>query len=587
MKDIRKQRCAIYTRKSHEEGLEQEFNSLDAQREAGSAYILSQKHEGWSLIETKYDDGGYSGGSMERPALKQLMEDIALQKIDVVIVYKVDRLSRSLHDFARMMDVFDKHQVSFVSVTQQFNTTTSMGRLTLNILLSFAQFEREVTGERIRDKISASKQKGMWMGGCPPLGYKVEDRKLVIEKEEAKLVQKIFESYAASPSLLKLCEQLNNEGHTTKRWLSQTDQWHGGDPIRPKYLHRILTHPVYRGLIRHKKQTYSGQHEAIIDKPLWDKVQAIIEENQHTTRYQWKSLYLLKGKIKTAEGYTLSPAATYRSRSRNKQSNNSQSNQNNNVINLPTRKQTPYYISQKAIMQGYSTCPIKMVNARVLDELVLAHIIQYLKEQHQKTHQRLISYHSKTDLYFWTREIIKKVVVATDTLVITLDTSKFESMPKGESTTEPKHEVEIPQPEYQPTIEEDTARKLVTLELNIQIKRIDGKRMILSPDGQDLTMPKNPEPNPVLVQAIGRAYQWRKELDDNPELTIVDLAKRSQFNERFIRKHLTLTRLSPTMLHKALTGQTSKLMGLEDLFDAAKYLSWKCCNKTRPNHQSN
>lgn len=565
MKEIRKQRCAIYTRKSHEEGLEQEFNSLDAQREAGSAYILSQKHEGWSLIETKYDDGGYSGGSMERPALKRLMEDIAQQKIDVVIVYKVDRLSRSLNDFARMMDVFDKHQVSFVSVTQQFNTTTSMGRLTLNILLSFAQFEREVTGERIRDKIGASKQKGMWMGGCPPLGYKAEDRKLIIEKDEAKLIQKIFESYASSPSLLGICNQLNKEGHTTKRWLSQTNQWHGGGTFTPKYLHRTLTHPIYRGLIRHKKQTYSGQHEAIIDKSLWDKVQSIIVESQHTTRHQWKSFYLLQGKIKTNEGYTLSPAATHPPKRKTPEK-----------TNKPTyRKQFAYYKSQKAILQGHASCPIKMVNATYIDSLVIAHAIQYLNEQHPQIHNKLISHQSKEDLYHWTREIIQVVTVATDKLSITLNKNKFESVLKSTEVYEQKYRIEIPQPDYQATIEEDTRNNLVTLELNIQIKRMDGRRLILSPDGQDLTTPKVPEPNPVLVQAIGRGYQWRKELDNNPKLTIVDLAKQSQFNERFIRKHLTLTRLSPMILHKVLTGQTSKLMGLEDLFDAAKGYLWK------------
>ena len=247
-------RCAIYTRKSHEEGLDQAFNSLDAQREAGLDYIRSQKHEGWEARDERYD-GGCSGGNMRRPALRRLLEDIERGGIEVVVVYKVDRLSRSLHDFAQMMRLFDERKVSFVSVTQQFNTTTSMGRLTLNMLLSFAQFEREVTGERIRDKLAATKKKGMWVGGQPPLGYRLEERQLVVIPEEAQLVRRIFRGRLAHPSLVELAQQLDEEGFTTKRWRSRGGNWHGGRRLTPKYLYRILTHPLYIGKIVHKERT--------------------------------------------------------------------------------------------------------------------------------------------------------------------------------------------------------------------------------------------------------------------------------------------------------------------------------------------
>jgi len=254
-------RCAIYTRKSHEEGLEQEFNSLDAQRQSGEDYIKSQKHEGWRAITKSYDDGGYSGGNTKRPALKQLMLDIERGEIDVVVVYKVDRLSRSLSDFAQLMKVFDDRGISFVSVTQQFNTTTSMGRLTLNMLLSFAQFEREVTGERIRDKIAATKKQGLWAGGMSPLGYSLEKNRLTVIPEEAELVRMIYDGYLEHGSLVRLAEELNANGRTTKYWQSHNGKWHGGKVITTGYLNKALTNPVYVGIIKHKDNLWPGLHE--------------------------------------------------------------------------------------------------------------------------------------------------------------------------------------------------------------------------------------------------------------------------------------------------------------------------------------
>ncbi|HEV2464485.1 MAG TPA: recombinase family protein [Acidobacteriaceae bacterium] len=278
-------RCAIYTRKSSEEGLEQSFNSLDAQREACQAYVLSQRQEGWRALEIHYDDGGYSGGSMERPALKRLLADIDAKRIDTVVVYKVDRLTRSLADFAKIIEVFDARGVSFVSVTQQFNTTSSMGRLTLNVLLSFAQFEREVTGERIRDKIAASKRKGMWMGGRVPLGYELKDRRLMIHKQEADQVREIFRLYLEIGCVRKLKAKLDASGIASKVRISRTGRKSGGATYSRGALYKILGNRIYLGEVPHKESSYAGEHQAIINSELWRQVHAKLAENAHARRH--------------------------------------------------------------------------------------------------------------------------------------------------------------------------------------------------------------------------------------------------------------------------------------------------------------
>jgi DNA invertase Pin-like site-specific DNA recombinase len=305
-----KLRCAIYTRKSSDEGLEQDFNSLDAQREACEAYIRSQKHEGWVVIETLYDDGGVSGATMERPALKRLLADIAARKVDSVVTYKIDRLTRTLTDFAKIVEVFDAHGVSFVSVTQQFNTTTSMGRLTLNVLLSFAQFEREVTSERIRDKIAASKKKGLWMGGVPPLGYDCQDRKLVVNEEEAKTLRHIYRRYAELGSLLALKEALDAQGIVSKLRVSQAGRRSGSNPIARGALYLMLQNRIYRGEIVHKDKSYPGQHKAIVDQDLWDRVQARLAVNrvERQTGARAKSPSLFVGLLHDDKGLPMTPS---------------------------------------------------------------------------------------------------------------------------------------------------------------------------------------------------------------------------------------------------------------------------------------
>jgi site-specific DNA recombinase len=298
----RRQRCAIYTRKSSEEGLEQEFNSLDAQREACEAYTASQKAEGWVLLRDRYDDGGFSGGTLERPALKRLLADIEAGLIDVVVVYKIDRLSRSLMDFAKLVEVFDRCGVTFVSVTQSFNTTTSMGRLTLNILLSFAQFEREVIGERIRDKFAASRKRGMWMGGFVPLGYDVKDRKLVVNEAEAALVRDIFERFIQLGSVTLVVRGLQAEERLTKR----------GKPFDKGIVYKLINNRVYVGEAVHKGASYPGEHEAIIDRDTFDKAQAILATNGYSRSAVIRSRTpaLLRGLIFTEAGRAMTPAST-------------------------------------------------------------------------------------------------------------------------------------------------------------------------------------------------------------------------------------------------------------------------------------
>ncbi len=339
-KPIRKLRCAVYTRKSTEEGLEMEFNSLDAQREACEAYIASQKREGWVHYPEPYDDGGFSGGTLDRPALKRLLADIEDGRIDVVVVYKIDRLSRSLMDFAKLVEVFDRGGVTFVSVTQSFNTTTSMGRLTLNILLSFAQFEREVIGERIRDKIAASRKRGMWMGGFVPLGYEVRDRKLVINDAEAAMVRMIFERFVEVGSATALARALAAEGVRTRR----------GRLVDKGFLYKLLNNRVYIGDAVHKGTAYPGEHEAIITRALWDKVHGILRESPRVRagRTRAATPALLKGLIFGPTGCAMTPTHTRRG-----------------------DKLYRYYVSQSVLKRGADACPVGRVPAAEIEGAVV------------------------------------------------------------------------------------------------------------------------------------------------------------------------------------------------------------------------
>lgn len=354
MMDIKHKRCAVYCRVSSDERLDQSFNSIDAQREAGIAYVASQKAEGWELVPDFYEDPGFSGGNMERPGLKRLLKDIQAGKIDIVVVYKIDRLSRSLADFAKMVEVFDNHMVSFSSVTQQINSATSMGRLMLNVLLSFAQFEREVTGERIRDKIAASKRKGMWMGGSVPLGYRVENRALQIEPQEAELVQRIFEQFITEKSTTKIVKELNEQGIQTKRKKAFCKQ----------SIYKILHNRTYIGEISHKGESFPAQHEGLIDSTTWEQTHAILsQDNRQRCRNTWETKnrndFLLRGIAYTQDGDLLIPMATKK----------------------PNGKVYRYYVINKKIHKGAETAQSWNYQAAMLEGAVTDKLLEYLRSE--------------------------------------------------------------------------------------------------------------------------------------------------------------------------------------------------------------
>jgi len=354
-------RCAIYTRKSTEEGLEQEFNSLDAQREAAEAFIASQRHEGWTVVPQRYDDGGFSGGTMDRPALERLLQDVENHRVDCVVVYKVDRLSRSLLDFAKIIEVFDRNGVSFVSVTQQFNTSTSMGRLILNVLLSFAQFEREIIGERIRDKVAAAKRKGKFTGGTPPLGYDVDPEKtrLVVNPDEARLVRHIFKRFAEIGSPLTVADELNKKGMTTKAWMTKNGTFREGKPWNKTHIYRVLYNRTYLGEVIHKDKTYPGEHEAIVTRELWQRAHAVIENNKrHRSQYvRARAPALLKGIIRCgACDRAMSPVSTG-----------------------TAHKNYRYYTCGRASKTGHSNCPVRSVPAGDIEGAVVQQLRSIFK----------------------------------------------------------------------------------------------------------------------------------------------------------------------------------------------------------------
>jgi site-specific DNA recombinase len=349
--------CAIYTRKSTEEGLEQEFNTLDAQRESAEAYIRSQQHEHWQCLPDHYDDGGFTGGNMDRPALARLMKDIEAGTVNCVVVYKVDRLSRSLLDFAKILEIFERHEVAFVSVTQQFNTTTSMGRLMLNVLLSFAQFEREIISERTRDKIAATRRKGKWTGGMPLLGYDVDPKgsKLVVNKEEAARVRAIFELYLQHQSLLPVVGELDNRGWTGKRWTTRKGHHRGGKRFTKTSLHKLLTNVTYLGKLKYKDEIHEGEHEAIVSAEIWQQVQTQLGRNGRTGGTQVRNKYgaLLKGILRCVPcDCVMSPT---------------HSTKNGN-------KRYRYYVCTTAQKRGWDHCPSKSIPAGEIEQFVVDRI---------------------------------------------------------------------------------------------------------------------------------------------------------------------------------------------------------------------
>jgi DNA invertase Pin-like site-specific DNA recombinase len=538
----RKKRCAIYTRKSSEEGLEQAFNSLDAQREACAAFILSQKHEGWTVLPALYDDGGYSGGSMERPALKRLIADIESGKVDVIVVYKVDRLTRALSDFAKLVEVFDRRGVSFVSITQRFNTTTSMGRLTLNVLLSFAQFEREVIGERVRDKIAASKKKGMWMGGFPSLGYDVQDRKLVVNQPEALTVRHIFSRYGELKSVRALQAELDSAGIRSKRRIRPDGSAYGGQKFSRGALYLMLQNRIYRGEITHKGNAYPGEHPAIVEQPLWDQVQAALAVNrvERATGARAKQPSLLGGMVFDETGGRLTP--TY-------------------SIKKGTRYR--YYVSNSLITgTAKDHANGRRIPAADLESLVIQKLRTFLTDQGAvldaiqdeypdgSAQRRLIGRGREVaeELGAPTQAKVKatlmmllsRIDVRPDGLAITIRRSRLVELLAGQS----KHPVMHGQ------LPRNESEDVLTLTVTAHLKRVGREMRMIVENADDQTTA-----DPSLLRIIARAHDIQERLIQNTDLTVHDIAREEAVSGAYVYCLLRLPSLAPDIVTAIINGR--------------------------------
>ena len=527
------QSCAVYTRKSSEEGLEQDFNSLQAQREACEAFIKSQSGEGWRLVKTPYDDGGISGGTMERPALQRLLSDIDEGRIDVVVVYKVDRLTRSLADFAKMVEIFDAHDVSFVSITQQFNTTTSMGRLTLNVLLSFAQFEREVTGERIRDKIAASKKKGMWMGGVCSLGYDVRDHRLVVNQEEAKLVRHIYKRYLELGGVRLLKHDLDRCGFLSKTRVSKNGARSGGRPFSRGALYELLANPIYIGEIRHKKIRHPGQHEAIVDRETWEKVQKRLSEQtaRDGTPKIRAAANVLAGKLFDEQGEPLYSTGAkgrhggryryYVSRELVRGGGSSLNAEKRWRLAAPELEQS-VAVSAQRILDDQAAIATTLQEAGGLSS---AEIQSLLKTAEAKR----VSLGSRSQAASTIAELVKRVDLRKNGIEITMNLESLlprDSRISGASTM--------------------TFTRFAPL----QMKRRGVAMRLVIGDGVSTR-----RTDPTLLKAIARGQKWFNELVSRRAMYTREIAEREGVNERFVRRLIPLAFLSPAIVEAVAEGR--------------------------------
>ena len=523
--------CAIYTRKSTEEGLKQEFNSLQAQREACESYIKSQKHENWQLLPNEYDDGGYSGGNMERPALKRLLQDVQNGLVDIIVVYKIDRLTRSLMDFSKIVEVLDKHNASFVSITQHFNTTTSMGRLTLNMLLSFAQFEREVTGERIRDKISASKKKGMWMGGKPPLGYYCKDKKIYPDEGKAKLVTDIFQKYVELKSTTLL-----------KNWLQQQ-----GHNISVGNLTCILRNKAYIGLVGHKGTWYQGEHQDIIPIELFEQVQAVMADNRINRQHYDPKKSLLSGKLYDDKGNAMSPSWSTGS----------------------SGKKYRYYISQAIIRKepnklgkiGKVSLPLleNFIDSwfeRFLREKSKIHLyIQHFEVAKQKKILKLLSSYTITRSI--EKALIKRVQLSPHKVEITLHTEQVVEL---FNAIYENREMRLFKPEE--LKQESSYTEMY------HIGTIDnGAKIII---GQFTKPDKQQARN--LTKILAQSFKWHQDILNGASAP--QIAKQEKISYQYIVRLLNLSFLSPRIIRAILNGTQSADCTLKKLL-SIKTLNWQ------------
>ena len=553
-------RCAIYTRKSSEEGLEQSFNSLDAQREACHAYILSQRHEGWRVVDRQYDDGGYSGGSMERPGLTRLLQDIDAGRIDTIVVYKVDRLTRSLADFAKMIEGFDAGSVSFVSVTQQFNTTTSMGRLTLNILLSFAQFERELTGERIRDKIAASKRRGMWMGGTIPLGYDLQDRKLIVNPKEADRVREIFTLYLELGCVAKLKMHLDRNNIISKVRISTAGNKSGGASYSRGSLYDILQNRIYVGEITHHNESFTGEHQAILPQELWDKVQARLAANNQARRNgtSAKCPSLLSALIYDELGNRFTPSHA-----------------------VKNGKRYRYYVSQAAIHHRTGAKGPSRIPAHDIEDLVcrrlrtllgapneLLKLVTSLTDEGMDSQAvigagQALSSAWQSESSVSIREFLNDVVAR----VVVLETGIQVLVRTGALIREllrdpgsPRKKVEV-----RKIFPADKAEDLVILNIDTRLKRCGGEvRLVFPADstGETKTCPRR---LPSLIKAIARAHDWYEKIVAGGMTGRRSIGKATGLDERYVAQVLHAAFLSPDIVEAILDGQQPVDLTMEKL----------------------
>jgi site-specific DNA recombinase len=550
-------RCAIYTRKSSEEGLDQAFNSLDAQREACEAYIRSQRHEGWVPLPTLYDDGGISGGTLERPALQQLLADIAARKVDLVVVYKVDRLTRSLSDFAKIVDVFDANGASFVSVTQQFNTSTSMGRLTLNMLLSFAQFEREVTGERIRDKIAASKRKGMWMGGNVALGYDVRDRRLVINRAEADTVRHVFTTYLNLGSVRLVKEQLTAEGVTSKvRAHCASSKSRGGCTFSRGALYLMLQNRLYRGELHHQGKFYPGEHTPIVDSQLWDAVQSQLAEHRNQRMASTRSAHpsQLAGLVYDHQGERLIPTHASKSHRRYR-----------------------YYVSKSLqVESGSSSGDGLRIPATDLEQIVTDRLLRFLREPTEVlaaihglltdgNAQRLMLERAAQVAMTWTRLSAAEQRVRLRALVsrISVQPDRVDTHLLSTGLTS----LLAPGSALGTNTESDPTFTILTAPAQLMRWKKEVRLLVRGPSGAT-------EPNPALIRLIARAHALGSALLRD-RITITDLAKREGVTSPYITKLVRLTCLAPDITTAIIDGQQPAGFTAEKLMaDSRLPLAW-------------
>ena len=520
--------CAIYTRKSSEEGLEQGFNSLDAQREACEAYILSQKEQGWKALPSLYDDGGFSGGNTERPALKRLMADIAAKRVRIIVVYKVDRLTRSLADFAKLVELFDAHGVSFVSVTQQFNTTSSMGRLTLNVLLSFAQFEREVTGERIRDKIAASKRKGMWMGGYVPTGYLPHERTLVIDEQTAEQIRRIYRRYVELGCVRRLKEEVDGLGWATPLRKTRRANMTGGRPFSRGHLYRILSNPIYIGRIAHKEAIFEGQHSAIIEPDLWTAVQDRLAANlrSHRTRSTAADPSLLTGLAFDAQGQRLAPTHTKKG-----------------------AKRYRYYVGQ-ALQDDDKDADPKVLRwpAQALEDAVLEALVRFLKDE-----SRLIGFmgHHPADE---TRRHLRQAKGLADSLSATKSSDRIEVLKRlvdRVSVRAERIEITVRVGAIVSSGEVPANIGTALIEVPVELKRRGlAVRLIVLPSGGTTTL----EPDPKLVAVVAKAHEWFARLRSGRCDSVPALAQEEKVDRSYARRVVCLAFLDPEIVKRILRG---------------------------------